>query len=451
MKQDKMAEVQSHACNQKARVYLETYGCQMNFSDTEIISSILSDAGYAIAESEQVADIIFLNTCAVRENAEQRIRNRLQNLRPLKKQNPKLIVGVLGCMAERLREKLFQEEKIVDLIAGPDAYRTLPNLLDLAESGEKAANVMLSLEETYADINPLRKNGHSAFLAIMRGCDNMCAFCIVPYTRGRERSRPMTSILDELKQLSDEGTREVTLLGQNVNSYYDENSGTRFANLMDKASLVNPNMRIRFTTSHPKDISSELIDVIAERKNLCEFIHLPVQSGSSRMLELMNRGHTREDYLEKIALIKSKIPNCSISTDMISGFCTETEADHAATLSLLREVRYDYAFTFVYSVRPNTPAATRLNDDVPDDVKQRRLSEVIALQQKISAELYRNDIGNTHEVLIEGESKRSSDMWMGRARNNRVVVFPKNGAQVGDFVNVKITDATSATLIGNAL
>lgn len=437
--------------NTRGRVYLETYGCQMNFSDTEIISSILSDADYAIAESEQSADIIFLNTCAVRENAEQRIRNRLQNLRPLKKQNPKLIVGVLGCMAERLREKLFAEEKIVDLIAGPDTYRTLPNLLDLAESGEKAANVMLSLEETYADINPLRKNGHSAFLAIMRGCDNMCAFCIVPYTRGRERSRPMPSILDELKQLSDEGIREVTLLGQNVNSYYDANFGSRFADLMDKASQINPNMRVRFTTSHPKDISSELIDVIAERKNLCEFIHLPVQSGSSRMLELMNRGHTRDEYLQKIELIKSKIPNCSISTDIISGFCSETEADHEATLSLLREVRYDYAFTFVYSVRPNTPAATRLQDDVPTEVKQRRLSEIIALQQNISAELYKNDIGNTHEVLIEGESKRSSEMWMGRARNNRVVVFPKNGKKVGDFTQVRISDATSATLLGEAI
>jgi len=444
MKQDMMK-------NTRGRVYLETYGCQMNFSDTEIISSILSDADYAIAESEQSADIIFLNTCAVRENAEQRIRNRLQNLRPLKKQNPKLIVGVLGCMAERLREKLFAEEKIVDLIAGPDTYRTLPNLLDLAESGEKAANVMLSLEETYADINPLRKNGHSAFLAIMRGCDNMCAFCIVPYTRGRERSRPMPSILDELKQLSDEGIREVTLLGQNVNSYYDANFGSRFADLMDKASQINPNMRVRFTTSHPKDISSELIDVIAERKNLCEFIHLPVQSGSSRMLELMNRGHTRDEYLQKIELIKSKIPNCSISTDIISGFCSETEADHEATLSLLREVRYDYAFTFVYSVRPNTPAATRLQDDVPTEVKQRRLSEIIALQQNISAELYKNDIGNTHEVLIEGESKRSSEMWMGRARNNRVVVFPKNGKKVGDFTQVRISDATSATLLGEAI
>jgi len=444
MKQDMMK-------NTRGRVYLETYGCQMNFSDTEIISSILSDADYAIAESEQSADIIFLNTCAVRENAEQRIRNRLQNLRPLKKQNPKLIVGVLGCMAERLREKLFAEEKIVDLIAGPDTYRTLPNLLDLAASGEKAANVMLSLEETYADINPLRKNGHSAFLAIMRGCDNMCAFCIVPYTRGRERSRPMPSILDELKQLSDEGIREVTLLGQNVNSYYDANFGSRFADLMDKASQINPNMRVRFTTSHPKDISSELIDVIAERKNLCEFIHLPVQSGSSRMLELMNRGHTRDEYLQKIELIKSKIPNCSISTDIISGFCSETEADHEATLSLLREVRYDYAFTFVYSVRPNTPAATRLQDDVPTEVKQRRLSEIIALQQNISAELYKNDIGNTHEVLIEGESKRSSEMWMGRARNNRVVVFPKNGKKVGDFTQVRISDATSATLLGEAI
>lgn len=435
----------------KGLIYIETYGCQMNFADTEIVSAILIGDEYGTTDSEQEADIIFLNTCSVRDNAEQRIWTRLKSIRALKKRKPKLIVGVIGCMAERMREKLFEEEKVVDLIAGPDAYRSLPNLIDLAESGQKAANVMLSLEETYADITPVRREGHSAYLAIMRGCDNMCAFCVVPFTRGRERSRGMQSILDEVKTLSDEGIREVTLLGQNVNSYFDESSKSNFAELIYRASLIDPSMRIRFMTSHPKDISEELINVMAERTNLCKFIHLPVQSGSTRMLELMNRNHTREEYLRKIEMIRSKLPECSISTDIIAGFCTETEADHQETLSLLEAVRYDYAFTFVYSVRPNTWAERNLVDDVPSEVKQRRLQEIIALQQQISAELYRQDIGKIHHVLIEGESKRSDEMWMGRTDTNRVAVFAKDLHNVGDLVRVKVTNTTSATLIGKVI
>lgn len=433
----------------KGKVYIESYGCQMNFSDSEIVAAIAQNDGYALTDSEFDADVIFLNTCAIRENAEQKIHHRLRALAPLKRQNPKLIVGVLGCMAERMKQSLFEEEKIVDLIAGPDAYRSIPQLLELAESGQKAANVFLSLEETYADIAPVRREGVSAFVSIMRGCDNMCSFCVVPFTRGRERSRPFQTILDEIKALSDDGFKEVTLLGQNVNSYYDEAAKINFAELMWRVSLVNERMRIRFTTSHPKDISEELVSVIAERPNLCKFIHLPVQSGSTRILQLMNRNHGREDYLKKIEMIKSKIPDCSLSTDIIAGFCAETEEDHQQTLSLLEEVRYDYVFTFIYSERPNTPAAKRLKDDVDDATKQRRLQEIIEVSKRIAAERYAESIGKTYEILIEGDSKRSAKMWMGRADNNRVAVFPKTGKEsVGDFVKVKINGATAATLIG---
>ncbi|MFN3394859.1 MAG: tRNA (N6-isopentenyl adenosine(37)-C2)-methylthiotransferase MiaB, partial [Candidatus Thermochlorobacter sp.] len=358
------------------------------------------------------------------------------------------VIGVLGCMAERLKTKLFEEEKIVDLIAGPDAYRSIPQLLALAETGQKAANVFLSLEETYADITPVRREGISAFVSIMRGCDNMCSFCVVPFTRGRERSRPVASILNEIQQLSDEGFKEVTLLGQNVNSYYDADSGVNFAELMYRVSLINSAMRIRFTTSHPKDISEELIHVMKERPNLCKFIHLPVQSGATSVLRRMNRNHTREDYLKKIEMIRTQIPECSLSTDIITGFCGETEAEHQETLSLLNEVRYDYAFTFIYSERPNTPAAKKMADDVPIEIKQRRLAEIIQLQQHISLELYQQSIGKTYDVLIEGESKRSHEHWMGRTDTNRVVVFPQTTESVGDVVPVKITGATSATLFG---
>jgi len=438
------------SCNAtKGKVYIESYGCQMNFADSEIVAAIVKADGYSTTDSETDADVIFLNTCAIRENAEQKIHHRLQSLKPLKRKNPKLVIGVLGCMAERMKQSLFEQEKIVDLIAGPDAYRSIPQLIELAESGQKAANVFLSLEETYADITPVRREGVSAFLSIMRGCDNMCSFCVVPFTRGRERSRPFQTILNELKMLSDEGFKEVTLLGQNVNSYNDEASKVNFAELMYRASLVNEKMRIRFTTSHPKDISEELVSVIAERPNLCKFIHLPVQSGSTRILELMNRNHTREDYLKKIEMIQSKIPDCSLSTDIIAGFCTETEDDHQQTLSLLEQVRYDYAFTFIYSERPNTPAAKRLKDDVDYATKQRRLQEIIALTKRIAEERYAESVGKVYEILIEGDSKRSSEMWMGRADNNRVAVFPKTGKEkAGDFVKVRITSSTAATLIG---
>ncbi len=436
----------------KGKVYIESYGCQMNFADSEIVAAILKNNGYSTTDSETDADVIFLNTCAIRENAEQKIRARLQLLKPLKRKKPKLVVGVLGCMAERIKQSLFEQEEIVDLIAGPDAYRSIPQLLELAESGQKAANVFLSLEETYADITPVRRQGVSAFISIMRGCDNMCSFCVVPFTRGRERSRPFQTILDEIKMLSDEGFKEVTLLGQNVNSYYDEVAKVNFAELMYRASLIDERMRIRFTTSHPKDISDELVSVIAERPNLCKYIHLPVQSGSTRILQLMNRNHTREDYLKKIEMIQSKIPDCSLSTDIIAGFCTETEEDHQQTLSLLEQVRYDYAFTFIYSQRPNTPAAKKLKDDVDEATKQRRLQEIIALTKRIAAERYAESIGKVYEILIEGDSKRSANMWMGRADNNRVAVFAKTGKEkVGDFVKVRITSATSATLLGERI
>ncbi len=433
----------------KGKVYIESYGCQMNFADSEIVAAVVKADGYSTTDSETDADVIFLNTCAIREHAEQKIHARLQSLKALKRKNPKLVVGVLGCMAERMKQSLFEQEKIVDLIAGPDAYRSIPQLIELAESGQKAANVFLSLEETYADITPVRRQGVSAFISIMRGCDNMCSFCVVPFTRGRERSRPFQTILDEIKMLSDEGFKEVTLLGQNVNSYNDEKAGVNFAELMYRASLVNETMRIRFTTSHPKDISDELVSIIAERPNLCKFIHLPVQSGSTRILELMNRNHTRDDYLKKIEMIQSKIPDCALSTDVIAGFCTETEEDHQQTLSLLEQVRYDYAFTFMYSERPNTPAAKRLKDDVDETTKQRRLQEIVALTKRIAAERYAESVGKVYEILIEGDSKRSSEMWMGRADNNRVVVFAKTGREhVGDFVKVRITGSTSATLLG---
>jgi len=432
----------------KGRVYIETYGCQMNFSDTDIISAILLEKGYSLAGNEHEAEYIFLNTCAVRDNAEQKIRNRLKSLNALKKTNPKLMVGILGCMAERIKDQLFEEEEVLDLIAGPDTYRNLPNLIDIAGSGEKAANVILSMEETYADINPVRKEGISAFISIMRGCNNMCAFCVVPFTRGRERSRPKDSILKEVEKLAAEGIKEITVLGQNVNSYFDEHSKTSFPKLLEEISRVARSIRIRFTTSHPKDMSYNLIDTIASEPNICNGIHLPVQSGSSRMLDIMKRGHTREAYLEKIQYIKNTVPECTISTDIIAGFCSETEEDHQQTLSLIEEVRYDYAFTFAYSPRPNTSAERDLTDDVPAEIKQRRLTEIIDMQRKISTQEFEASIGKTVEVLIEGESKRSSEQWMGRTSTNRVVVFSKNLSQIGDFQKVKINQATGATLIG---
>ncbi len=435
----------------KGEVYIETYGCQMNFSDTEIVSAILQEEGFSITQDESGARLIFLNTCAVRDNAEQKIRNKLQSLKTLKKSNPSLMVGLLGCMAERLKNRLFEEEDVLDIIAGPDSYRSLPSLIDMAEGGQKAANVLLSLEETYADINPVRKEGISAFISIMRGCNNMCAFCVVPYTRGRERSRPRATILKEVEALSAQGFREITVLGQNVNSYHDHENQTPFHKLLAEISRVDRRIRVRFTTSHPKDMSYELIETIAREPNICNSIHLPVQSGSTRMLELMKRGHSREDYLDKISRIKECLPQGTISTDIIAGFCHESEEDHQQTLSLLEEVRFDYAFTFAYSPRPNTTAERDLSDDVPQELKQRRLTEIIELQRRISVQEYQKSLGQTVEVLIEGESKRSNEQWMGRTTTNRVVVFPKTAGQIGETVLVEIQKATGATLIGQVV
>jgi len=430
--------------------YIETYGCQMNFSDTEIIASVLGEMGYGFTRDETVADLVLLNTCSIRENAEEKIWHRLASFRGRKKRNPGLMVGVMGCMAERLKAKFLEQEKLVDLVVGPDAYRSLPTLIGEVESGQKAVNVLLSREETYADIAPVRlnTNGVSAFISIMRGCNNMCSFCVVPFTRGRERSRDAQSIVDEARMLADQGYREVTLLGQNVDSYNVE--GVNFAELLARVAEVSPLLRIRFSTSHPKDITEEVAKTMAAYDNICNFIHLPVQSGNSRILELMNRGYSREWYLERIAMIRQYIPNVGLSTDIITGFCSETEAEHLDTLSLMEAVRYDSAFMFYYSERPGTPAAKRLTDDVPEEVKKRRLQEVIELQNRHSRLSNERDVGRTFRVLIEGDSRRSTADYCGRNDQNKMLVFPKAGTSYapGDYVNIRVTAATSATLIG---
>ena len=451
--------------------YIETYGCQMNFSDTEIVASVLTDMGYGFTTEENAADLVFINTCSIRENAEDKVWNRLKALRSKKERNPDMVVGVLGCMAERLKTKLLDQEKLVDMVVGPDAYRDLPRLVAEVGEGQKAVNVLLSREETYANIAPVRlnSNGVSAFVTIMRGCDNMCSFCVVPFTRGRERSRDPESILAEVKQLFDLGYREVTLLGQNVDSYKwtpeedlkgkaqiekAEKEGrelplVNFAQLVEKVALVSPLLRIRFSTSHPKDITDEVLHVMAKYPNVCNYIHLPVQSGSSRVLDLMNRGYTREWYMEKIDRIRAIVPDCAISTDIITGFCTETEEEHQETLSIMEYSRYTSAFMFMYSERPGTPAAKRLEDDIPEEVKKRRLNEVIALQRNLSLQSNLADIGKTFEVLVEGESKRSADDLCGRNDQNKMVVFPgKPGLKPGDYVQVRVLEATSATLRG---
>lgn len=434
------------------KVYIETYGCQMNFSDSEIVASLMQDKGYEIIDESENADIVFVNTCSIRDNAEQRVRKRLRELKSLKKKNPFMKIGVLGCMAERLKQQLLEEEKSVDMIAGPDAYRDLPALIDQTEDGEKAINVILSSDETYADITPVRldKNGITAFISIMRGCENFCAYCVVPFTRGKERSRDPKTIIEEARQLFEQGYREVTLLGQNVNSYHWEEDGktTTFFQLLEEVALVEPGLRVRFATSHPKDISDELLKVIAKHPNICKAIHLPVQSGSNNMLKLMNRKYTREWYLDRIAAIKKYIPDCSISTDIIAGFCTETEDDHQDTVSIMREVGYDYAFMFKYSERPNTIAQKKFEDDVPEEVKSARLREIIDLQQSLSLESNKRDVGKTFEVLAEGTSKKSEDQLMGRNSQNKVVVFQKGIYEKGDYVMVKVSSCTTATLIG---
>ncbi len=437
---------------EKKKLYIETFGCQMNFSDSEIVGSIMVDSGFETTSESRTADVIFINTCSIREHAEQRVRKRLQELNGLKKKNPGLIIGVLGCMAERLKNQLLEEEQMVDLIIGPDAYRDLPALIDTVENGQRAVNVLLSAEETYADIIPVRlgSNGVSAFISIMRGCENFCAYCVVPFTRGKERSRDPGSILCEAHELFDKGFREVTLLGQNVNSYLWEEKDTLvdFAGLLRQVASINPLLRVRFATSHPKDLSDDLIVTLAQYPNICKSIHLPVQSGSNRILGMMNRKYTREWYMGRIEAIKTLIPDCGLSTDIIAGYCSETEADHQETLSLMKWAGFDYAFMFKYSERPNTIAARKFTDDVPDEVKGRRLQEIIHLQQQLSHKSNKKEVGQIREVLIEGRSRKSADFLSGRTSQNKVVVFPAHQFKPGGYVMVRITGCTSATLIG---
>lgn len=454
--------------NQK-KLFIESYGCQMNFSDSEIVASILSEQGYNTTQNLEEADLVLVNTCSIRDKAEQTVRKRLQEYNAIKKINPTMKVGVLGCMAERLKEKFLDEEKIVDMVVGPDAYKDIPNLLKEVEEGRDAINVILSKEETYGDIQPVRlsSNGVSAFVSITRGCDNMCTFCVVPFTRGRERSREPESILQEIQDLWDKGFKEVTLLGQNVDSYLWYGGGLKkdfekaseiqkatavdFAQLLDRCATQFPKMRFRFSTSNPQDMHIEVIEVMVKHHNICKYIHLPVQSGSTRILKEMNRQHTREEYLTLVDKIYEIIPEISLSQDMIAGFPTETEEDHQDTLSLMEHCKYDFGFMFAYSERPGTLAARKMDDDVPEVVKKRRLNEIIDLQQKMALDRTKRFVGQVVEVLIEKDSKRSNLHWSGRNSQNTVVVFPKGNYKPGDFVNVKITDCTTATLIGEAV
>lgn len=459
------------------RLYIESYGCQMNFSDSEIVTAVMQENGFDTTATPENADLIFLNTCAIRDNAEQKIRHRLQHLNSLKKKKPEMLIGVLGCMAERLKTKLLEEEKMVDIVAGPDAYRDLPKLVNEADEGSRAINVFLSREETYADINPVRlnSNGITAFVSIMRGCDNMCSFCVVPFTRGRERSRNPYSIVEECKNLFENGFREVTLLGQNVDSYFwtakediislkmyqkalDKGESfegietVNFAQLLERVALISPDLRVRFSTSHPKDITDEVLYTMAKYENICKYIHLPVQSGNTRVLELMNRTYTREWYLERVAAIRRILGNaCGISSDMIAGFCTETEEEHQDTLSLMRLVEYDFSYMFYYSERPATPAEKKLKDDIDLETKKRRLNEIIALQNELSLKRNQQDVGKVHKVLVEGFSKRSQDYLQGRNTANKVIIFPRNNFKKGDYVNVWVKDCNSATLFGEAV
>ena len=437
------------------KLYIETYGCQMNVADSEVVASVMKMAGYETTDSLDDANAVFLNTCSVRDNAEQKIIHRLEALNALRRKGRKLIIGVLGCMAERVKEQLLTDYG-ADLVAGPDAYLSLPDLVAQAELGQKAINIELSTTETYRDIIPQRLCGPqiSGFVSIMRGCNNFCHYCIVPYTRGRERSRDVESILAEVRDLASRGYKEVTLLGQNVNSYHGRHNGTEevdFAALLRLVARAVPEMRIRFSTSHPKDMGDETLRVIAEEPNVCRHIHLPVQSGSNRILKLMNRKYTREWYLERVAAIRRIVPDCGLSTDIFAGYCSETEDDHALSLSLMRECGYDSAFMFKYSERPGTYAARHLPDDVPEEVKVRRLEELIALQNELSAESNRRCIGHTYEVLIEGTSKRSREQLFGRTEQNKVVVFDRGTLRPGQYATVRITDASSATLKGEVL
>ncbi|MFN0047499.1 MAG: tRNA (N6-isopentenyl adenosine(37)-C2)-methylthiotransferase MiaB [Cytophagales bacterium] len=451
----------------KRKLYIESYGCQMNFADSEIVASVLMDNGFDTTSDYKEADVVFLNTCSIRENAEQKVRNRLREINNWKSKKPEMTVGILGCMAERLKSKWLEEEKIVDLVAGPDSYRDLPNLLSEVDEGQKAVNVFLSREETYADITPVRlnSNGVTAFITIMRGCDNMCSFCVVPYTRGRERSRDSQSIVNEATSLFNQGFREVTLLGQNVDSYKytpakftSENEKNidlhtvNFAQLLEKVALIHPDLRVRFSTSHPKDITDEVIYTIAKYENICNYVHLPVQSGNSRILDLMNRTYTREWYINRIDTIKRILgEDCGLSTDIISGFCSETEAEHQDTLSLMQYAQYDYAYMFTYSERPNTPAAKKLKDDISEEVKKRRLAEIIELQHQRSRERNKLDVGKVHKVLLEGFSKRSNEQLAGRNSQNKMVVIPRGDHKKGEYVNVFVDDCSQATLLGTVV
>ncbi len=448
----------------KKRFYIESYGCQMNFADSEIVASILNKEGFGATRNVDDADLIFINTCSIREKAEQTVRKRLTEFKKLKVQKRGILVGVLGCMAERLKSKFLEEEKLVDIVVGPDAYRSLPGLVEEAEGGQKAVNVLLSRDETYADISPVRidSNGVSAFVSIMRGCNNMCSFCVVPFTRGRERSRDAESIIKECKDLFEQDYKEVTLLGQNVDSYYytdslkvspnggDLEGAVTFAKLLEKVALISPLLRVRFSTSHPKDITDDVLHTMAKHENICNYIHLPVQSGSSRILQLMNRTYTREWYMGKVNRIRQLIPDCGISSDIIAGFCTETEEDHKDTLNIMEYSKYDMSYMFFYSERPGTLAQRRYKDDIPEEIKKRRLQEIVEVQGRLSLESNKKDIGKTFKVLIEGDSKKSNKDWMGRTSQNKVIVFPKenNELKKGNYVMVKVTDCTQATLLG---
>ena len=452
------------------KFFVETYGCQMNVSDSEIVTALLQKDGYESAASSEDADIVLINTCAIRENAEERVRTRIRDFKTTKKHNPEMIIGVLGCMAERLKTKLLEEEHLVDMVVGPDAYRSLPALIAKIEGGEKAVNVLLSLEETYSNINPVRLagNGITAFITIMRGCDNMCSFCVVPFTRGRERSRDPESIVNEAKLLFEQGYREVTLLGQNVDSYKWFGGGPKrdfekvnteskdlkvvnFANLLEMVALVNPLLRVRFSTSNPQDMTDEVLHTIAKYHNICKYVHLPMQSGSSRVLEMMNRGYNREKYLERIQAIRAIIPDCGISTDVIAGFCSETDEEHKETVSLMEMVKFDYAYMFPYSERPATPAAKKYKDDVPEDVKLKRMQEILAMQRNHSMIGNKADIGKTFEVLVEGHSKRSKEQVFGRNTQNKAIIFASEKHKPGDYVHVRVTNCTSGTLIGELM
>jgi tRNA-2-methylthio-N6-dimethylallyladenosine synthase len=443
----------------KKLFYIESYGCQMNFADSEIVASILNKEGFGATRNFEDADLVLLNTCSIREKAEQTVRKRLTEFKKIKVARPGMLIGMLGCMAERLKAKLLEEEKLVDLVVGPDAYRSLPGLISEAESGQKAVNVLLSRDETYADISPVRldSNGITGFVSIMRGCNNMCSFCVVPFTRGRERSRDAVSIVNECNDLFERGFREVTLLGQNVDSYYfvDESKDelVTFASLLEKVALISPLLRVRFSTSHPKDITDEVLHTMAKYENICKYIHLPVQSGSTRILQLMNRTYTREWYKAKIDRIREIMPDCGISSDIIAGFCTEEDGDHKDTLDIMEYSRYDMSYMFFYSERPGTLAERRYKDDVPLAVKKKRLQEIVDVQGKLSFASNKMDIGKTFAVLIEGDSKRSDKDWMGRSSQNKVIVFPKENYELkkGDYITVKINDCTQATLLGTII